>query len=193
MGYPNDRRNTAGAIPVYMVPTPPVGPPWPNKQNTGGIPISIVAAPISADSGAIPVRFVAGGSAPDAEGRWPSDQGLGAGAIPVYTSPAGMPVWDATGIPPPAIPVNTIPPSIGPIGPVSSGTGLYINTGTWTNNPMSFYFSWRRNGNAIIGASMNLYLTVAADIGTVIDAVVLSANSGGNSVGVLTSNQVSVT
>jgi hypothetical protein len=193
MGYPNDRRNAAGAIPVYMVPTPPVGPPWPNKQNTGGIPVFFTVAPIAADSGPIPVRVVAGGSAPDAEGRWPNNQGLGAGAIPVYNSPNGMPVWDATGTPPPAIPVNVIPPSIGPLGPVSAGTGLYINTGTWTNNPMSFHFSWRRNGSAIIGASMNLYLTVAEDIGTIIDAVVLSLNSAGNSVGVLTSNQVAVT
>jgi hypothetical protein len=91
--YPNDRRNPAGAIPVYIVAVPPVGPPWPNKQNTGAIPVLFTTAPIVADSGAIPVRVIATGSPPDAEGRWPSDQNQSAGAIPVYNSPIGIPVW----------------------------------------------------------------------------------------------------
>jgi hypothetical protein len=94
--YPNDRRDPAGAIPVYMVAAPPPGPPWPNKQNNGAIPVSFGAAPITPNAGAIPVRIIATGSPPDAAGEWPSDQGQDAGAIPVYNSPAGMPVWDAT-------------------------------------------------------------------------------------------------
>jgi hypothetical protein len=93
MGYPNDRRNPAGAIPVYMVATPPVGPPWPNKQNNGGIPVNFVPVGNAAANGPIPVRVVATGGAPDAEGRWPNDQAIVSGAIPVYNSPAGMPVW----------------------------------------------------------------------------------------------------
>jgi hypothetical protein len=91
--YPNDRTNPAGAIPVYMVATPPPGPPWPNKQNNGAIPVNFISVGTSAASGPIPVRIVANtGPGPE----WPSDQGQDAGAIPVYNSPAGMPVWDAT-------------------------------------------------------------------------------------------------
>jgi hypothetical protein len=91
--YPNDRTNPAGAIPVYMVVTPPPGPPWPNKQNNGAIPVNFVSVGTSAASGPIPVRIVANtGPGPE----WPSDQGQDDGAIPVYNSPAGMPVWDAT-------------------------------------------------------------------------------------------------
>jgi hypothetical protein len=91
--YPNDRTNRAGAIPVYIVATPPVGPPWPNKQNNGAIPVSFGTAPTTPNSGAIPVRIVTNtGPGPE----WPSDQGQDDGAIPVYNSPAGMPVWDAT-------------------------------------------------------------------------------------------------
>jgi hypothetical protein len=102
--YSNDRRDATGAIPVYMVATPPAGPPWPNKQNNGGIPVNFVPVGTEAASGPIPVRIVAGtGPGP----TWPSDQGQDAGAIPVFNSPAGMPVWDATGTPPLPPPVIT--------------------------------------------------------------------------------------
>jgi hypothetical protein len=91
--YPNDRTDRNGSIPVYMVATPAPGPPWPSKQNNGAIPVAFGAAPISPNAGAIPVRIVAGtGPGPE----WPNDQGQDAGAIPVYNSPAGIPVWDAT-------------------------------------------------------------------------------------------------
>jgi hypothetical protein len=86
MGYPNSRTDLAGAIPVYIVSTPPIGPPFPNKQNNGGIPVLFGTN----DGFAIPVRIVAGtGPGP----TWPNDQGLDSGAIPVYNSPIGMPVW----------------------------------------------------------------------------------------------------
>jgi hypothetical protein len=189
--YSNDRRNAAGAIPVYIVPTPPIGPPWPNKQNNGGIPVSFGAAPIAADSGPIPVRVVATGSAPDAEGRWPNDQGQNAGAIPVYNSPVGMPVWDV-GIAPINPPVNVVLPRITPAGSVSPGATLSMSTGLWTNNPTSYMYTWRRNGVSIVGASANTYTTTVADAGTTIDGVMLAINSVGSGIGTLTANQVFV-
>lgn len=91
------------------------------------------------------------------------------------------------------VPVNIIPPSIAPAGSVVSGTGLTINPGTWTNNPTSYFYSWRRDGAAIGGANMNVYLTTTADEGTVIDGVILAQNAAGGGVGTPTSNQVSVT
>jgi hypothetical protein len=146
--YPNDRRNGDGAIPVYTVATPQPGPPWPNKQNTGAIPITIVAAPITANAGAIPVRFVvATGPGPN----WPSDQGQDAGAIPVYNSVAAnaMPVWDASGpapIPPPVITtagfINTLPLTdvviVGTCQATNSPTGWTVNNnGTILNLQIS--------------------------------------------------------
>jgi hypothetical protein len=191
MGYPNDRRSSAGAIPVYMVPTPPVGPPWPNKQNTGGIPVFFTGAPTAADSGAIPVRVVTGPNLPDTEGRWPNDQNNPAGAIPVYNSPVGMPVWDA-GATPVNPPVNVILPRITPAGSFSVGTVLSMSTGLWTNNPTSYMYTWRRNGVSIGGANANTYTTVLADAGSTIDGVMLAINSVGSGVGTLTANQVFV-
>jgi hypothetical protein len=190
MGYPNDRRNSVGAIPVYMVPTPSPGPPWPNKQNNGGMPVFFTSAPTAADSGAIPVRVVATGGAPDAEGRWPNDQGQNAGAIPVYNSPVGMPVWDV-GIPPTSPPVNVVPPRITPAGSVSPGTTLFMSSGLWINNPTSYMYTWRRNG-ASFGATMSTYTTTIADAGTTIDGVMLAINSVGSGIGTLTANQVFV-
>jgi hypothetical protein len=286
VGFPNDRRNAAGAIPVYIVPPPLVGPPWPNKQNNGAIPVNFVGPPIIPNGGAIPV-YISPGAGPGP--KWPNNQNNPLGAMPVYNSPGGMPVWDVGASPPPPIPVNvTLPsiapvgvqpsgailtansgvwtnsptnhlyqwtrngvditsilgvsatlniytttvldrntdiglkviaqnsygdslsvlssnlvsimgipvniiaPSINPIGPVNVGTGLIINPGTWTNNPMGYYYTWRRNGVSIVGAAMNVYLTTTDDAGTLIDAVILPQNASGNGVGTLTSNQVTV-
>jgi hypothetical protein len=191
MGYPNDRRNPAGAIPIYIVPTPTPGPPWPNKQDTGAIPINMVAAPTTAGSGAIPVYIATGPNLPDAQGRWPNDQAISEGAIPCYNSPIGMPVWDA-GAPPVGVPINIIPPIITPVGPAIVGTLLSVSTGLWTNNPTSYFYGWRRNGATIPGSPLNTYTTVAADVGTVIDAIVQAMNSVGGGIALLSSNQISV-
>jgi hypothetical protein len=90
------------------------------------------------------------------------------------------------------VPVNIIPPSISPIGPVDVGTGLLINNGTWTNNPAGFYYTWRRDGNTISGATMNVYLTVDADANTIIDSVMLATNAAGSGNALPTSNQVAI-
>jgi hypothetical protein len=193
MGYPNARNNPDGAIPIYIVPTPAPGPPWPSKQNTGAIPISMGAAPTTPNAGAIPVWIVTGPNAPDAEGRWPNDQHNPAGAIPAYYSAGGMPVWDAGGPAPINPPVNTVPPLITPAGPAIVGTLLTMSNGTWTNSPTSYIYNWRRNSTGIVGETANTYTTVAADVGTVIDGVMLATNSVGPGLGIATSNQVTVT
>ncbi|HSY77768.1 MAG TPA: hypothetical protein VK890_12960, partial [Bacteroidia bacterium] len=188
--YPNDRTNAAGAMPVYVVPPPVPGPPWPNKQNTGGIPVNFTTAPTSPNSGAIPVRVVTGtGSGPS----WPSDQGQDAGAIPVYNDPAGMPVWDAGGVAPPLnIPVNTTPPSLTPIGPVNSGDILTANSGTWINTPTNYLYQWTRNGVNIAGATANSYTTTVIDRNGNIGITVIAQNADGDSVPIQSSNIVHV-
>jgi hypothetical protein len=190
MGYPNDRTNAAGAMPVYVIPPPVPGPPWPNKQNTGGIPVNFTTAPTSPNVGAIPVRVVTGtGAGPS----WPSDQGQDAGAIPVYNDPAGMPVWDASGVLPPlGLPVNTTPPDIVPIGPISSGTQLVSTTGIWTNSPINFLYQWTRNGANIAGAIANSYTTTVVDRNGNIGVTVIAQNASGDSISVQSDNVVHV-
>jgi hypothetical protein len=127
--YPNDRRDPDGAIPVYIVPAPTPGPPWPSKQNNGAIPINMMPVGTLPNAGPIPVRVVAGtGPGPS----WPSDQGQDAGAIPCYNSANGMPVWDATGAPPLPPPIitslsftNTVPfiSDIEPLGNMTATNG----------------------------------------------------------------------
>jgi hypothetical protein len=78
--YPTARNDPGGAIPVYIVAAPSAGPPWPNKQINGAIPITIMGGPGSPHSGPIPVRIVAG---PGPGPKWPSDQGQDAGAAPL--------------------------------------------------------------------------------------------------------------
>lgn len=289
MGYPNNRNSAAGAIPVYIVapPTPDSQGRFPNFQNNpnAAIPVNFVAAPMTPNAGAIPVRIVAGpGSGP----KFPNDQGVDTGAIPVYDSGSlkAMLVWQVGGLPAPGpIPVNTTPPSItptdlvqsgtlltanqgawdnapvaynfqwtrnganinnatapeyttvladrganvgvivsalndvgisapvsssnvvhvenipvniilpviSPAGPVPVGTGLAVTNGNWTNNPTGYYYGWRRDGVGIVGASMNLYLTIADDANTIIDCVILAINSAGPGFAVETTNQVTVT
>jgi hypothetical protein len=159
--YSNDRRDPTGAMPVYMVAAPAVGPPWPSNQLTGGIPVSFQAVGISPNSGPIPVRIVAGtGPGP----RWPSNQGDNAGAVPVYNSPAGMPVWDATGAPPLPPPLitsfsftNTVPfpTDIEPLGNMT-GTNGPIEWSLGANStPYNFLIS-RTSGQIVLTNALSV-------------------------------------
>lgn len=148
--YPNDRRNPAGAIPVYMVAAPAPGPPWPSKQNNGAIPVIFGAAPTKANAGAIPVRVVAGtGPGP----KWPSDQGQNAGAIPVYNSvsPKAMPVWDASGpppLPPPVINSTAFTNSFDNL--IVSGGVDVVGTCTATNGPVQWSMGTNSSGLTLL-------------------------------------------
>jgi hypothetical protein len=189
--YPNDRRNAAGAVPVYVV-APPTNPPWPNAQNNpnGAIPVNFVAAPTTANAGAIPVRIVAGsGPGP----KFPNDQGNDAGAIPVYDDADGMPVWAAAGLPPPgSLPVNITLPSITPTGIQSSGTTLTANPGIWTNSPTTYLYQWTRNSANIAGATANTYVLVIADRNMTISVTVTAQNTWGDSDPYNSSNTIQV-
>jgi hypothetical protein len=181
MGYPNDRNNPAGAIPVYLVGGP------------GGkaIPVNFVAGGATGGpaSGPIPVYVTAGPGTPP----FGTDQGNPNNAIPVYISgaPNAMPVWDTAPAPPP-IPVNTTPPSITPVGPVNSGLPLTVNVGIWTNNPLGFDIQWTRNGLPIAGANSAVYLTTVVDRNNNIGATVAADNDGGKSLPEVSSNTVAI-
>lgn len=150
--YPNAKNNPNAAIPVYIV-APPVLAPGvfpPNKQNNplGAIPVNFVPQPTSPNAldAAIPVLIVAGPGVPDSNGRWPSNQRNINGAIPVYNSLTGMPVWSAVpGLAPPIVInadfyTNT-----------SLGVGQDIGTVTAYNSPTSWsILSGNPNGNMFV-------------------------------------------
>lgn len=145
--YPNDRRNADGAIPVYIVAGPGIPDSsgrLPNIQNNanGAIPINMLAGPpTTPNSGAIPVRIVAGPGTP-VNGKFPSDQGQDAGAIPVYNSTASnaMPVWQAGPAP---LPPPVVTPSIFTL-PTPTANPSVIGTCTATNGPVT----WSPGANA---------------------------------------------
>jgi hypothetical protein len=89
-------------------------------------------------------------------------------------------------------PVNVVPPSINPIGPVDFGTTLSMSTGAWTNNPTSYFYGWQRNGSSISGANTSQYTTVIDDANTVVSGVAQAMNAVGGGIAVASSNQVSV-
>ena len=88
-----------------------------------------------------------------------------------------------------AKPVNTMEPQIS--GVAVQGQTLTGTTGTWSNNPTSFAFQWRRcpkdggSGDAsncavIAGATTNTYTLAAADVGSTIRVRVTATNKDGS-------------
>ena len=173
-GYPNDRTNPAGAIPVYLSVAP------------NAMPIVMSIEPVTPIAGAIPVYFASGIGTPPIG----NDQGISNNAIPVVLSESSkaMPVWESvTGAP-----LNTVLPSITPTS-AGPSTTLTVSNGTWTNSPTIFYYGWERNGVIIPGANTNTYVTITGDIGTTISAIVQAQNAVAPGIAVRSSNTVLVT
>ena len=77
------------------------------------------------------------------------------------------------------IPTNSAVPTIS--GTAMAGQTLTATTGTWTQNPTSFTYQWKRAGGAIPGATASTYVPVTGDIGNTLTVSVVAKNSGGSS------------
>jgi hypothetical protein len=86
--------------------------------------------------------------------------------------------------PPPGAPVNTGVPSVS--GSAVQGQTLSAQQGSWSNNPTSFSYQWRRcdaagaNCADIGSATSASYLLVAADVGSTVRVSVTASNGGGS-------------
>ncbi len=105
---------------------------------------------------------------------------------PVGVSHASVAVSQAgwLGAPASSPPENTAPPTIN--GTAEQGQTLTASTGSWTGNPSSYAYQWRRCDSAgagcndIAGATSPSYLLVAADVGATIRVQVTATNSAGS-------------
>jgi hypothetical protein len=77
------------------------------------------------------------------------------------------------------IPANSSVPTIS--GTAQVGQTLTATNGTWTHNPTSFTYQWKRAGTPIAGATASTYVPVAADVGNTLTVFVVATNSGGSS------------
>jgi hypothetical protein len=81
-------------------------------------------------------------------------------------------------------PVNTVLPVIS--GNAQVGSVLSTTTGTWTNDPTSYTYQWRRCNSSgascsnISGATLGVYVLTSADEGQTIRVVVTATNPGGS-------------
>jgi hypothetical protein len=77
------------------------------------------------------------------------------------------------------IPTNLTIPTIA--GTAQVGQTLTATSGTWTSNPVSYTYVWKRAGTPIAGATATTYVPVVADIGNTLTVSVIAINSGGSS------------
>ena len=78
-------------------------------------------------------------------------------------------------LPPPG---NTAPPAISGVPEV--GRTLGCSQGSWTNDPTSFAYAWKRDGAAIAGATSAQHTVTGADVGRPITCTVTASNDGGS-------------
>jgi len=77
-------------------------------------------------------------------------------------------------------PINTKAPIIQGAGLVNTKTDV-IDNGTWAGTmPITFTYQWKRNGIDIVGETNTQYLTVLADLGTIITCLVTATNIAGS-------------
>lgn len=74
------------------------------------------------------------------------------------------------------LPVNSVLPAI--TGTTTVGQTLTCSTGTWSNTPDAFAYQWRRDGNAIVGATASTRLLAAGDAGALMSCTVTATNLG---------------
>ncbi len=74
------------------------------------------------------------------------------------------------------LPVNSVLPAIS--GDLYQGETLTSTSGTWSNTPDSYAYQWRRDGNAIIGATAATRVLALADAGATMSCTVTAINSG---------------
>ena len=71
-------------------------------------------------------------------------------------------------------PANTAKPAI--TGTLEAGRTVTCNPGTWTNQPTSFAYQWRRGAAPISGATKSTYVVQAADVGATLTCTVIARN-----------------
>lgn len=123
--------------------------------------------------GTLQARFSALPAVP--KGDWNSN-----GVIPAFEVELvhHNPAFKAGQAPTGGVPSNVSVPGI--VGNPQETMVLTASTGTWTNNPTSFAYQWRRNGVVIAGATATTYTLVSADVGTTITVTVTATNAQGN-------------
>lgn len=73
------------------------------------------------------------------------------------------------------------------------GSTLSVSNGTWINNPLFFYYQWKRGGESIDGETKNTYTTKIVDVGFQISCFVAATNLKGKSEYVNPINSIEVT
>jgi hypothetical protein len=70
-------------------------------------------------------------------------------------------------------------------GLVNGSVHTVRSDGVWLNNPVSFAYSWFRDGVVIAAQTASTYTTVVGDVGKVITAKVVATNATGSSAAVV--------
>lgn len=84
--------------------------------------------------------------------------------------------------PPPAqVPVNTVLPVINYVQPIYWGQVLTCSSGSWTNTPTSYTYTWVIGGGVVQTGPSNSYTVDIADIAETITCEVTATNEEGDS------------
>lgn len=87
---------------------------------------------------------------------------------------------------------NTRKPGITPAAGGPVGTELTVNNGSWDQDDLTFAVQWTRDGANITGATDHQYVTVTADGGHTVSAVITATKSG-QTTATATANGVAIT
>src|SRR3954453_7598122 len=81
---------------------------------------------------------------------------------------------------PPPPPPGTSSPVIGFVGVSEVGADYTCTSGAWIGNNPTFAYQWLRDGTPIGGATRDNYVTVPADVGTLITCRVTATDNTGS-------------